>query len=325
MARIGLVLGAGGMVGHAFHAGVLSALVHETGFDARDTHIIVGTSAGSVVGSLLRAGLAPADLAAHARGEPLSAEGAAFVARGERYVPPSSRPPRPARGALGAMAAPGVLLRLGMQPWQARPGVVAAAAMPVGTIPTDGVAAGLRAVAPAGWPAGLWIVAVRLDNGKRAVFGRDGAAVDDVATAAAASCAIPGFFAPVSIDGVRYVDGGAHSPTNADLLSGSGLDLVIVSSPMSVVGRPLRADLAARQLCRFYLAREVAAIRRRGTPVLTFQPTVADLAVMGFNAMDATRVPRVVAQAHESALRRLARPDVADRMEIVRSTARQPA
>ena len=64
MGRIGLVLGAGGVVGHAFHAGVLSALAEATDWDARNAELIVGTSAGSVVGSVLRAGLAPADLAA---------------------------------------------------------------------------------------------------------------------------------------------------------------------------------------------------------------------------------------------------------------------
>jgi NTE family protein len=313
------------MVGHAYHAGVLSALADATGFDARDAELIVGTSAGSVVGSLLRAGLAPADLAAHAAGADLSPEGAAFVAAAERHAPRAPLPPRRARLGLPwpTMAAPGVLLRFGIQPWQARPGVLAAAAMPAGTVPTEHVAAGLRAVLAPGWPAGLWITAVRLDTGRRAVFGRDDGLTDDVATAVAASCAIPGFFAPVSIDGVRFVDGGAHSPTNADLAAGMDLDLVIVSSPMSVVGRPLRPDLAARRLSRFYLAREAAAIRRRGTPVLTFQPTASDLGVMGFNALDAERVPRVVAQARDSALLRLARSDVRERVELF--TARQPA
>ena len=324
MGRIGLVLGAGGVVGHAFHAGVLSALAEATDWDARNAELIVGTSAGSVVGSVLRAGLAPADLAAQASGDEPSPEGAAFVARAERHTPRAPLPPsRPTRLGFPVMAAPGVLLRVGMQPWQARVGVLAAAAMPAGTIPTDHVAAALRAVLPAAWPEGLWITAVSLETGRRAVFGADHTSTASVATAVAASCAIPGFFAPVSIDGVRFVDGGAHSPTNADLAAGLGLDLVIVSSPMSVVGRPLRADLAARRLSRFYLAREATAIRRRNTRVLTFQPTAADLGVMGFNAMDANRVPRVVRQARESALRRLERADVRDRVELI--SARQPA
>ncbi|MDQ1475357.1 MAG: hypothetical protein QOE62_586, partial [Actinomycetota bacterium] len=49
--RIGLVLGAGGAVGHAFHAGVLAGITEATGWDARDAEVIVGTSAGSVVGA----------------------------------------------------------------------------------------------------------------------------------------------------------------------------------------------------------------------------------------------------------------------------------
>ena len=62
--RIGLVLGAGGTVGCAYHAGVLAGLQHHTGWDARDAVSIVGTSAGSLVGALLRVGLGPDDLVA---------------------------------------------------------------------------------------------------------------------------------------------------------------------------------------------------------------------------------------------------------------------
>src|SRR5205814_9838116 len=62
---------------------------------------------------------------------------------------------------------------------------------------------------------------------------RPGAPPAPVADAVAASCAIPSFFEPVTIGGVAFVDGGAHSPTNADLLADRELDLVVVSSPRS--------------------------------------------------------------------------------------------
>src|SRR6478735_7027457 len=62
MAGIALVLGAGGTVGHAVHAGVLAALGDVCGWDARRADVVVGTSAGSVVAVLLRAGMPPADL-----------------------------------------------------------------------------------------------------------------------------------------------------------------------------------------------------------------------------------------------------------------------
>ena len=72
-ARIALVLGAGGSVGHAFHSGVLSVLAEELGWDARTAEVIVGTSAGSVVGALLRAGMPAEDLASRAMNEPMTA------------------------------------------------------------------------------------------------------------------------------------------------------------------------------------------------------------------------------------------------------------
>ena len=102
------------------------------------------------------------------------------------------------------------------------------------------VAAGLRPLFSGDWPARhLWVCAVRLDNGRRVTFGLDPVRAD-VATAVAASCAIPGFFEPVTIDGARYVDGGAHSPTNADLVARLGLDLVVVSTSAATVGEDRR-------------------------------------------------------------------------------------
>src|SRR4051794_24014559 len=79
--RIGLVLGAGGATGHAFHAGVLSALAERTGWDPRTADVIVGTSAGSGVAAMLRVGLPASDMAARASGQPVSAEAARLVSR----------------------------------------------------------------------------------------------------------------------------------------------------------------------------------------------------------------------------------------------------
>src|SRR5436305_14535293 len=79
--RVGLVLGAGGPVGHAFHSGVLAALA-EGGWDARDAAVIVGTSIGAVTGAFLRAGISPADLYARATGRPMSEDGAARAGSG---------------------------------------------------------------------------------------------------------------------------------------------------------------------------------------------------------------------------------------------------
>jgi len=54
--HVTLVLGAGGPVGKAFHAGVLRAIAERCGWEARDADVIVGTSAGAHIGALLRMG-----------------------------------------------------------------------------------------------------------------------------------------------------------------------------------------------------------------------------------------------------------------------------
>ena len=323
--RIGLVLGAGGAVGQAFHAGVLAALTDATGWDARDAEIIVGTSAGSFVGAFLRAGLSGTDIAARATDATLSDQGQELVDRAvkatQHLEPIPSRPPR--RRGVPAMSAPGALMRAVVPPWNARPGSVAAAALPAGRISTEIIASGLRPFFD-DWPDRvLWINAVDLHASRRVTFGRDGAPDSDVASAVAASCAIPAFFEPVSINGIRYVDGGAHSPTNADLVADLGLDLVVISSPMSVANTALRftPDQPARRFSRLTLAREARAVRRRGTPVITFQPTTDDLDVMGRKAMDPSRGVEVARQTRASARRRLDRRDAADRVAILTDAA----
>lgn len=305
VARIGLVLGAGGVVGSAFHAGVLSELAEHTGWDPRHAEVIVGTSAGSGTGAMLRAGLPASDLRADVVGGRLSAEGLRVQAHARRdaaarttlplrRVRPFSRRPQ--------VTSPGILVRAATRPWEARLGLLATAFFPAGTVPTDVISAGLVSLFPSGWPADpLWVVAVRLSTGERTVFGRDGAPVAVVADAVAASCAIPGFFEPVTIDGERYIDGGAHSPTNADLLAGRGLDLVVISSPMSRAG-PIVAGAVTplRQWARLEVDREGRRLTRAGTPVLAFQPTRADISVMGVNAMDMARRPEVLRTAARS-------------------------
>ena len=112
-------------------------------------------------------------------------------------------------------------------------------------------------------------------------------------------------FEPVAIDGARYVDGGAWSPTNLDVLAGLGLDLIVVSSPMSTVPGTLRLglDVPARLLCHWRLMEERRRVRRGGTPVVAFEPGAEEQAVIGFGRMD-PRKRRVVAEVARAAVRR---------------------
>ena len=67
--RVGLVLGAGGVQGGAWLTGGLDALADRTGWDPASAEIVVGTSAGSVIGSLCVAGIPPWFMVAHSAGE----------------------------------------------------------------------------------------------------------------------------------------------------------------------------------------------------------------------------------------------------------------
>jgi NTE family protein len=156
---------------------------------------------------------------------------------------------------------------------------------------------------------------VRQADGRRVVFGR-GERRGPLPDVVAASCAIPGFFTPVVIDGDSFVDGGVHSPTNADVLVREDLDLVLVSSPMSMSGRGLRVavDQPVRRWSSALLDAEARRLRRQGMHVLAFQPTRDDVAVMGLNAMDARRRIDVARHVRESTLRRLARADTRSRL-----------
>lgn len=276
----GLVLGAGGTLGEAYHRGVVHAL-QECGLDARRAEVVVGTSAGSIVAASIRRQVTRTAVPALVERE-----------RRSRLVPDRT-----------------AALALARRPRQALNALLLAPELARGRVPTAFLADSLRQRHGTAWPqAALWIVAVRREDGRRVVFGRPGEPATDVASAVAASCAIPAYFEAVDIDGTTYVDGGVHSPTNADLLAAAQLDLVVVSSPMSVAPRQVRPrlDLPLRLVFHGYLRSEVWSLRRRGERVVTIEPDAAVLAVMGMNMMDGRRVDEVEERAYALALRQLA-------------------
>ena len=218
MTDVGLVLGAGGVVGQAYHAGVLSALDESAGWDARSADIIVGSSAGSITGTMLRLGVGATDLAAMATRSPLSESGSKLV---DRILPNSSDLPVPTPASWfrpWRPPSPALLSRIARRPWSFRPDVAAMTMLPAGRIDLSERAAPLHRFVGDRWPEDLWICAVRRDDGARVVFGRPGSPPASLAAAVLASCAIPAYFAPVVIGGVEYFDGGVHSPTNTGVL-----------------------------------------------------------------------------------------------------------
>ena len=192
-------------------------------------------------------GSIPPTCAVASLGEPLSTESAEQVRRGEAALAAISvdgdtsgdgdvdKAEETAFGAITRrlrIASPERVRRALREPWRVTPGSLVSAMMPPGRRTTIHLRVPYDAMIGSAWPdAGLWIVAVDLDVGSRVVFGRRGAPEVSVGAAVEASCAIPGYFAPVTIDGARYVDGAVHSTTNADLVAelDPPPDLVIVS------------------------------------------------------------------------------------------------
>ena len=294
-------------MGQAFHAGVLAALEDDLGWDPRSADLIVGSSAGSVTGAALRLGVAASDMAAWATDQPVSAAGGAFfeaIAGNDEDLPGPSASQLLRGWRLPPLA---LLARAARAPWSVRPAAAASTLLPAGRYDLQERTRVLDALAPDGWPDGLWVCAARRDHGKRVVFGRAGAPDALLSEAVAASCAIPGYFAPVTIGEREYLDGGVHSPTNADVLTHAGLDLVIVVSPMSAAhGSTWRADGAMRWAAHRRLDGEIRRLRAEGATVVRIEPSRSTLAVMGMNAMADDRTAAVVEMARRDASAHLA-------------------
>ncbi len=301
------MLGAGGVVGQAYQAGVLAALERETGWNPRGASIVVGTSAGSVTGAALRLGVPATDLAASLYGAPTSRRGGAIL---RRILPDDAGPlPTPSMLALlrpWGVPSPALIVRALRRPLAFRPDVAAMTLMPRGRIDISERASGLDAHIGARWPDGLRICAVRRTDGGRVVFGRPGAPTTRLAPAVLASCAIPGYFTPVTIDGTEYVDGGVHSATNADVLKSEGLDVVVVISSLSAAhGSAHGVDGWLRRTVHRRMEREIARLEEAGTAVISLEPGTAARRVMGLRAMDEDRGPAVIESAYEETRRRV--------------------
>ncbi len=303
--KIGLALGGGGITGGAFHAGVISALYSVGGWDARTAEVIIGTSAGSITATSLRVGLPPGDFLKRQTGEAMSPEGTTIIARvgtpNRSFQATSERSLRPAN--------PDLLKAFARSPGSAHLGKIAAAALPEGTVPTDTIEHNMNALCQNDWPQPHpWITALRLSDGERVIFGQPGSEpLPSIGSAVAASCAIPGYFAPVKIDGDRYVDGGMTSACNADALVGQGLDAVIISAPMAVhSGLRFAVDMPWRRVIRRQVDREAAALRADGVDVFLFAPNQRDIEAMGSNPMATGRESSVARTAYQSTTQRIA-------------------
>jgi NTE family protein len=262
-ARVGLVLGGGGVLGAAWLMGGLGALTREAGWDPCSADLVVGTSAGALVGALAAGGTRPWLL--HESGSELDFEDVMTAANYRLELPLRPLPP-------GSWT-------MVVEGWRgggdAALGKILAGLLPRGLISTRQIEAMVARRVPE-WPlhSRLWVVAVDYESGARHVFSRAGGEAVSVGEAVAASCAIPGFYSPVRIGGRRFVDGGLSSAANLDLVAEEQLDLVICMLPLSPADALARRTPFARfrRALQRRLLDQIRELEQAGTAVLHIEP-----------------------------------------------------
>ncbi|QCQ92053.1 patatin-like phospholipase family protein [Rhodococcus sp. SGAir0479] len=281
--RRGLVIGCGGTLGAAWTVAALVAVRDALGWDPRDADVLVGTSAGAELVTMLGAGIGVDEILAMQLGESTHPTLSGHLAGAPGRFPPL---PRPRLGSPG-------LVRRGLPTVTGLSGLLPEGGGDAGWL--DRLAVGVAG--GRGWVPHpqTWLVAMDYASGERVAFGSSGAPAASLSQALRASWAIPGWMPPVEIAGRRFVDGGAASTASADLLAGRGLDEVVVLAPMASRGRmPGRGPavlerLVLRNWMSAGLDTEVAAVEASGTRVIRLDATADDLAVMGPNFMDERR------------------------------------
>ncbi|HLJ49284.1 MAG TPA: patatin-like phospholipase family protein [Bryobacteraceae bacterium] len=265
MAKRALVLGGGGPVGIGWESGLLAGLAEE-GIDLSNGDLICGTSAGSFVGAQLALGRAPGAIVAPYLNEKEPAE--------------SVNPPD-----LTVLVVKMMDAVTGARPVKEVRAEIGAWALSTPTISEDEFierfAPSLNGEADGQWPKRPFVcTAVDTADGSFLVWDKSSGV--GLARAVASSCAVPGVYPPITINGRRYMDGGMRSSTSADVAK--DCDRVVVIAVMSGRGAPTLAEAFRRKLDT-----ELQALKDIGRQVELIVPDANSADAFGPNLMDARR------------------------------------
>ena len=262
--RRAVVLGGGGPVGVAWQIGLAAGLADE-GVELAAAGSALCTSAGSITGALLLGGGDVGALADEV--VPLFASGLAGSG--------ADRLPVGLAQVTQLLLAAGAEPRASQRERMAEVGRIALAAPTISEDAFVGTLAPTFAGQP--WPRGFRCTAVDAETGDFVVWDADaGVALE---RAIASSCAVPGVYPAITIDGRRYVDGGVRSPLNADRVGDA--DVVVA---VSVTALSLPPGFRHAELERFLAARaaELDGVRAAGAALEVIEPDSRFLEISGY-------------------------------------------
>jgi len=259
-----LVLGGGGPVGRAWQSGLVSTLV-AAGVMLRSADLILGTSAGAIVGAQLALEL-DLTVAAPPPGQSVTAS-----------TPSNAMAPLVKAMAQAARSSAPEIQRRD----------IGRMALDAATMSEEQSMQRLDFLAKREWPTNVRATAVNVRTGESIVWHR-GSGVP-LERGVASSCALPGVWPPITISGDRYMDGGVRSMLNADLATGYAA--VIVVSCFALV-LPAGVKDADQEAMNASLDAEIARLREQGARVDVITPNAEflDLTRHGAKMLDVSLV-----------------------------------
>jgi NTE family protein len=279
-----LVLGGGGPVGRAWQSGLLLGLIEE-GVMLRSANLILGTSAGAIVGAQLGLGL-DLSLVQAPPGQSVSS-------------------PRPSNG-FGQLrkAMAGAALSSAPEIQRQEIGRIG---LDAATVSEEQSIQRLNFLAKREWPANVQFTAVNASTGESIVWHRGSGIPLELGVAS--SCALPGVWPPITIHGKPYMDGGVRSMLNADLAT--GYTTVIVVSCFALV-LPEGFVNPEQEVLNASLEAEITGLREHGAKVILITPSaeLLDLTRQGTKMLDTTLVPEAYQVGNRQGVQEAARIDV---------------
>jgi NTE family protein len=218
-----IILGGGGRYGNSWELGYLFGL-EKAGISIRNADVIVGTSAGSKVGTLLSSDLNWKEIweeqieKASNEDSPISNEDMNKLFKEYNEIALKSVSPKDWVIKMGEIS----LKTPNIQDETSR----------ISDIGKD-----LGSIKPV-WPEQLRIIVTNLERSERIVLSKDSNV--DILEALAASTALPGVWRPVNIKGNYYYDGGSYSMENPDVVKDA--DIMLILSTDLPIATPYKLD-----------------------------------------------------------------------------------